>query len=80
MDTLKNRQAGKTNTAWSLINDTLSNYVVMPNLYILDNEALIELKAALTKKTKYQLFPLYIHCRNAAEYNIKTWKNNFYLV
>ena len=51
----------------------------MPRLYILDNEASLELKASITlKKPKYQLVPLHIHYRNAAERAIRTRNNYFF--
>ena len=49
--TLNNRQVGTIKTAWFLINDTLSNGGVIPRLYLLDNEASIQLKADTTKKS-----------------------------
>ena len=51
----------------------------MPKLYLLDNEASIELITVM-KNIHYQLVPLHIHRTNSSESAIKTWKNNFYLV
>ena len=39
----------------------------MPKLYILYNGSLLELKAYMMKKIKYQLVPQHIHLRNTAE-------------
>ena len=45
----------------------------MPKIYLLDNEASLELKSDTTKKQiKYQLVPPKNHCRNAAERAIRT--------
>ena len=49
MDPLKNRQAGTTKTAWSLINDTLCNGGVIPKNDPLDNEASIKLNVSKMK-------------------------------
>ena len=43
----------------------------------MDNEAANELKAILKYKLSYQLTPPHIHCINAAERAIHTFKNNF---
>ena len=51
VEPLNKREAGKRKTAWSLINNTLSNGVVIPKLYVLDNEVSLELNAYMTKKT-----------------------------
>ena len=51
VEPLNNREAGKRKTAWSFINNTLSNGVVIPKLYVLDNEVSLELNASMTKKT-----------------------------
>ena len=45
----------------------------MPKLYLLDNEAPLELKA----ETNYHLVPIHIHRRNFAERAIRKWKNIF---
>jgi hypothetical protein len=46
-------------------------------MYILDNEASAELKAALAKyDLTYQLVPPHLHCCNAAERAIWTYKNH----
>ena len=81
VEPLNNREAGKRKTAWSLINNTLSNGVVIPKLYVLDNEVSLELNASMKKKQiRYQLFPPTTHHRNDDERDIKTHRNNFYLV
>ena len=51
VEPLNNREAGKRKTAWSLINNTLSNGVVIPKLYVLYNEVSLELNASMIKKT-----------------------------
>jgi hypothetical protein len=49
-----------------------------PKLHILDNEASSILKKSLLKhKIQYQLVPPHIHCRNAAERAIQTFKAHF---
>ena len=49
----------------------------MTKIYLLDNEALIELKTSTIKKKKYQLAPPYIHHINAAKRSIRNCKDNF---
>jgi hypothetical protein len=49
------------------------------NLQILDNEASVEYKKAITFKwnTKFQLVPPDMHCQNRAECAICTFKDHF---
>ena len=55
--------------------ETLSSAGFTPNIHILDNESSTLLKTALKKKDiKYQLVPPHIHCSNAAERAIQTFK------
>jgi len=60
------------------LNTILSNRGRQPELYILDNECSNELKSAMTKhKIDYQLVPPHVHCRNAVERAIQTFKHHF---
>ena len=53
----------------------------MPKNHLLDNEASLQLKAAMTKKQiKYHLFPPQIYLRNADELAIRTLENISHLV
>ena len=80
MHILNNIQSGTIKNAWPLINDTLSNGGVFPRLYLLDSKASLKLKKYLSKKLiKYHLIPPHIQHINAAERDITTWINRFYL-
>ena len=48
VETLKNRQVRIIKTTWYIIYDTLSNSGFMLKLYLLDNEASLDLKALMT--------------------------------
>ena len=78
VEPLQSWQAAKINSAWKTIHKKLSRGGNEPNLYIIDNEASNELKQSMAKHTvDYQLAPPYIHCTNAAERAIRTFKNHF---
>ena len=53
---------------WNILYDKLAKRGNAPSIYILDNEASADLKAACYKNDlEYQLVPPHIHRRNAAE-------------
>ena len=59
------------------IHDKLAKQETLPSIYIIDNEASLELKNTLRKKqVTYQLVPPHVHRRNAAERAIRTFKNH----
>lgn len=65
-------------TAYQKIVTRLAQQGCAPQLFILDNEILSELTTAFTNNNiKYQLVPQEVHCRNAAEHAIQTWKHHF---
>ena len=75
---IKNRQAATITAAWKAIHSKLSKAAAAPSIWVLDNEASMDLKTAMEKKdTKYQLVPPYTHRANAAERAIQTFKNHF---
>ena len=74
---LKSRSASEISKAWIKLHDKLATNGTAPGIYIIDNEASHELKAALKKKQlTYQLVPPHVHRRNAAERAIRTYKNH----
>ena len=78
---LKNRTAGEITKAGTSIHDRLAKHGNAPKLYILDNEVSFEFKTALQKRQlAFQLVPSHVHCRNAAERVIHTFKNHFLAV
>jgi hypothetical protein len=74
---LKNKQAAEIQRGWLRIHEKLTKGGNQPKMYILDNEASAELKRALTRyDLTYQLVPPHVHCRNATERAIRTYKNH----
>ena len=74
---LKTRSAGEITKAWIKIHDKLAKQGTAPSIYIIDNEASLELKTALKKKQlAYQLVSPLVHHQNAAERAIRTYKNH----
>jgi hypothetical protein len=75
---IKQRSAGDINNTLQKILATLTDSGHGPKLHILDNEASDQLKHCLLKNMiQYQLVPPHIHCRNAAERAIQTFKAHF---
>ena len=75
---IKNQQAATIRDAWLSLYQVLQQRSNAPNLYIMDNEASRDMKYAMIKhKISFQLAPPHIHCRNAAERYIRTFKNHF---
>ncbi len=74
---LKNRQSAEIKRGWQVLYDKLARRGNAPSIYIMDNEASAELKAACIKyDLAYQLVPPHIHRRNAAERAIQCFKNH----
>eukprot|EP00804_Cyclotella_cryptica_P003562 CCRYP_002180-RA/>CCRYP_002180-RA protein AED:0.40 eAED:0.40 QI:0/-1/0/1/-1/0/1/0/180 len=56
----------------------LSNANLKPMVHILDNEASIAFRQAIaTNGCTFQLVPPHVHCQNAAEHAISTFKDTF---
>ena len=78
VEALKDRTASAITKAWEKIHLTFKNCGIAPKLYILDNEISGDFKEALKKNTvNFQLTPPHMHCQNAAERAIRTFKNHF---
>ena len=78
VEPLKSRQAAEITKAWKAIHSKLETNATAPSLYILNNEASGQFKQALKKyKIDYQLAPPHMHCINAAERAICSFKNHF---
>ena len=74
---LKTRLAGEMTKAWMRIHNKLATQGTDPSIYIIDNEASLELKTALNKrKVTFQLVSPHVHRQNAAEQAIITFKNH----
>ena len=74
---IKSRAAAVIKQAWLTLHEQLKP-VSNPSLYIMDNEASYDLKAAMGKHSiDYQLVPPHSHRRNAAERAIQTFKAHF---
>ena len=65
--------------AYNTIMQRLKDQHLLVDLQILDNEASKAYKQTITSDwgIKFQLVPPYIHCRNAAERAIHTFKAHF---
>ena len=75
---LQNRQAGTIKKGWEKLHTILATRGAAPKLYIMDNEASLDLKSSMTKNNiAYELVPPMVHRRNAAERAIQTFKNHF---
>ena len=76
---IKNRQAAELTSSWKTIFIKLQTNGHAPELHILDNECIEEIRKAFKKhQVTFQLFPLHVHCRNFTERAIQTWKHNFF--
>ena len=74
---LKTRQAKEITMAYTKFIDKLAKKLVVPKLYIMDNECSVDLKLAIVKNEgTYELVPPNQHRRNAAEKAIRTLKNH----
>ena len=72
------RQAEELAASWKTLFLKLQTNGHAPELHILDNECSEELRKAFTKyQVTFQLVPLHVHLRNAAEHAIQTWKHHF---
>jgi hypothetical protein len=75
---IKNRTAGELKRAYSTFVELLKSQGLHPKLQILDNEASKLLVDYITSQgIDYQLAPLHVHRRNAAEHAISTYKDHF---
>jgi len=75
---LPNRCTKSILAAYQIAHACLCAAGLCPKLQCLDNEALQALKDFLVAEdVDYQLVPPHIHCRNAAERAIRTFKNHF---
>ena len=74
---LKYRSSSEIKCAWLVLFEKLYRNGNAPKIYIMDNEASYDLKKACNKyNLAYQLVPPHIHCRNAAERAIQSFKNH----
>ena len=75
---LKTRQGPKIIKAYAKIIQYLQERGFHPRVHWLDNEASNAMKTHdQTNHIGYELVPLHMHKRNAAERDIRTWKNHF---
>ena len=75
---LETRQALEINTNWFETHIQLRYNGFAPKLHVLDNECSFEMKKAFKKyDVVFQLVTPHVHCCNAAERAIQTWKNHF---
>ena len=74
---LKNRTGTEILLAYTKLTSELTTKGFKPKVHWLDNEASQALKKYNNdQQIDYQLTPPHIHCRNAAERAIRTWKNH----
>ena len=74
---LKNRQAKEITQAFNKCISKLSKNLLLPKLYVMDNECSADLKLAIIKnKGSYELVPPHQHRRNSVEKAIRTLKNH----
>ena len=68
-----------TDTAYNIIMQCLKDRGIAVTTQVLENEASAAYKAAITDrwKCKFQLVPPDMHCQNAAEHAIRTFKAHF---
>ena len=72
---LKKCQAKTITDAWELLHMKLTKHGHKTKNFILDNDCSNDMKPTLTKNNEsYQLMPPNMHCRNAAEHAIHTFK------
>ncbi len=75
---MKNRTEDKIIHSYQVLHDCLVAAGLKPRLQKLDNEASRRLKQFLDNNDiEFQLVPLHLHCCNAAECAIRTFKNHF---
>ena len=75
---LKNRSNNEFQRAYKYIYDLLTRKGYKPQLHKLDNETLRDIKEWIHQQnTNIQFTPPDMHCQNAAEKAIQTWKNHF---
>lgn len=75
---MKTHQGAKITRAWKDLHQIFINHGIAPITYLMDNEALHDLKSAvLNYKLTYQLMPPNIHRTNATERAIPICKNHF---
>ena len=73
---IKSRQSREILEAFKTFKQKISSNNKIPDLYILDNEASMDLKNSLTRNNQtFKLVPPKMHRRNAAEKAIRTAKN-----
>ena len=73
-----NLQAATITAGCKCIHERLYNNGLAPTLHILDNECSYDMRIYFQKyQVKFELLPPHIHCRNADEQAIQTWKNHF---
>jgi hypothetical protein len=74
---LKTKTGAEIKRGWTTIHERLARGGNQPKMYILDNEASVDLKKGLHKYgLEYQLVPPHVHRRNAAERAIRTYKSH----
>ncbi len=75
---LKNHTATSIVEAWKQLFNKMTKHGHETKMFILDNEFSGQLKTTLSSHhLKYQLVPPHVHCQNAAERAIKTFKTHF---
>ena len=75
---LKTRSGLDLKTAYQKLHSLLTNKGLKPNLHILDNEYPNVLNIFMRGVNEtFQLVPPHIHCRNSAEWAIRTFKEHF---
>ena len=78
VEQIKNRQAATIRDAFLNIHKVLKARGNDPKFYIMENECSSDLKEAMKKYgVDLQLAPPHMHRRNAAEREIRTYKNHF---
>ena len=74
---LKTRQAREITTVYEKCVAKLSKKLLLPKIYIMDNECSIDLKKVILKNNgTYELVPSHQYRRNSAEKAIRTLKNH----
>ena len=78
VEALPNRTAGALTKAWNTCFTKVKYHGYASYLHILDNECSEDTKKAFCKNNvDFQLVPPHVHCRNAAERAIQTFKSHF---
>ena len=74
---LRKRTAAEITRGWTILNNKFASAGTEPTAYVIDNEANMLLKTAMTKRNiKYQMVPPNCHRANTAERAIQTYKNH----